>query len=76
MMVAALLLSPGMAAAQGHPAGPMTVIVAFVAGGATDTLARFLIGQMRGILGQPIVIENVAGAAVQFDLFRGLEPVI
>ena len=41
------------------------MIVPFPAGGATDVLARFLAERMRGILGQPIVIENVAGAAGQ-----------
>jgi len=39
------------------------MIVPFPAGGATDTLARFLSEQMRTILGQPIIIENIAGAA-------------
>ena len=53
-----------MAAAQDYPTHPITMIVPFPAGGATDTLARFL-GEMRPILGQPIVIENVAGAAAR-----------
>ena len=39
------------------------MIVPFPAGGATDTLARFLGEYMRDMLGQPIVIENVGGAA-------------
>ena len=65
VMVAALfgLAATGMALAQGYPARAMTMIVPFPAGGATDTLARFLAERMRGILGQPVVIENVAGAA-------------
>jgi len=49
--------------AQPYPARPITMIVPFPAGGATDTLARFLGETMRGILNQPIVIENVGGAA-------------
>ena len=41
----------GMAAAQNYPAHPITMIVPFPAGGATDTLARFLAENMRPILG-------------------------
>src|SRR5437899_12442783 len=56
------LACSGPAAAQNWPSRPINMIVPFPAGGATDTLARFLGGQMRPVLGQPIVIENVAGA--------------
>src|SRR3981081_3090676 len=65
VMVAALvgLAGTGMAAAQGYPTHAITMIVPFPAGGATDSLARYLAEQMRPILGQPIVIENVGGAA-------------
>ena len=61
-ILAAILLglaSTGIAAAQNYPTRPITMIVPFPAGGATDTLARFLAEQMRPILGQPVVIENV-----------------
>ena len=65
MMAATVLAlgSVGIAAAQDYPTHPVTMIVPFPAGGATDTLARYLAEQMRGILGQSIIIENVAGAA-------------
>jgi len=53
----------GVAAAQNYPARTITMIVPFPAGGATDTLARFLAERMRGTLGQAIVIENIGGAA-------------
>jgi tripartite-type tricarboxylate transporter receptor subunit TctC len=62
----------GLAAAQGYPARPITIIVPFPAGGATDTLARFLSEQMRGILGQPIIIENIAGAAGSLGVGRAV----
>jgi tripartite-type tricarboxylate transporter receptor subunit TctC len=52
----------GAASAQTYPAKPITMIVPFAAGGATDTLARFLAERMRAILGQPVIIENVTGA--------------
>ena len=66
------LSSTGMAAAQDYPARPITMIVPFPAGGATDTLARFLAEKMRPILGQPIIIENVAGAAGSIGVGRAV----
>ena len=62
----------GAASAQNYPARALTMIVPFPAGGATDTLARFLAERMRGILGQPIVIENVAGAAGSIGVTRAV----
>ena len=62
----------GTAVAQNYPVRPITMIVPFPAGGATDTLARFLAERMRGILGQPIVIENVAGAAGSIGVTRAV----
>lgn len=73
MLAAVLGLSwTGMAAAQGYPTHPVTMIVPFPAGGATDTLARFLAEKMRAILGQPIIIENVAGAAGSIGVGRAV----
>ena len=62
----------GMAAAQDYPTRPITMIVPFPAGGATDTLARFLGEKLRPILGQAIVIENVAGAAGSIGVGRAV----
>jgi tripartite-type tricarboxylate transporter receptor subunit TctC len=62
----------GMAAAQDYPTHPITMIVPFPAGGATDTLARFLGEQMRPILGQTVVIENIAGAAGTIGVGRAV----
>jgi tripartite-type tricarboxylate transporter receptor subunit TctC len=61
---------PGVA--QAWPTRPINMIVPFPAGGATDTLARFLGEHMRPILGQPIVIENVAGAAGTIGVGRAV----
>lgn len=61
-----------VAAAQVYPARPITMIVPFPAGGATDTLARYLAEQMRGILGQPVIIENVGGAAGSIGVGRAV----
>jgi tripartite-type tricarboxylate transporter receptor subunit TctC len=50
------------AEAQTYPTRPITMIVPFPASGPTDTVARVLAEQIRGSLGQPIIIENVSGA--------------
>jgi tripartite-type tricarboxylate transporter receptor subunit TctC len=73
--MATILLGPGwigIAAAQDYPTRPLTMIVPFPAGGATDTLARYLAEQMRGILGQSVIIENVAGAAGSLGVGRAV----
>jgi tripartite-type tricarboxylate transporter receptor subunit TctC len=62
----------GLVAAQPYPARTIIMIVPFPAGGATDTLARYLAEQMRGILGQSIIIENVAGAAGSIGVGRAV----
>jgi len=62
----------GMAFAADYPARPVAMIVPFPAGGATDTLARFLGEKMRPVLGQPIVIENVGGAAGSIGVTRAV----
>jgi tripartite-type tricarboxylate transporter receptor subunit TctC len=73
-MIAALLgmASTGIAAAQNYPARPVTIIVPFPAGGATDTLARFLAEKMRAILAQPVIIENIGGAAGSIGVGRAV----
>jgi tripartite-type tricarboxylate transporter receptor subunit TctC len=66
----AVLASVGSAGAQSYPTRPITMIVPFPAGGATDTLGRLLGERMRASLGQPIIIENVAGAAGSIGVGR------
>jgi tripartite-type tricarboxylate transporter receptor subunit TctC len=59
-------------AAQDYPARPISMIVPFPAGGATDTVARFLSEKIRAILGQPVIIENVGGAAGTLGVGRAV----
>ena len=61
-LVAATAL-PFRPARAAYPEGPVTWIVAYAAGGGTDTLARLLGEAMSPALGQPIVIENRPGGA-------------
>jgi tripartite-type tricarboxylate transporter receptor subunit TctC len=61
---------PGLARAETYPSRPITLVVPFPAGGPVDTLARFLGEHMRTPLGQPLVIENVSGAAGSIGVGR------
>ncbi len=49
--------------AQAYPSRPITAVVPFSAGGPTDALVRTLGERMRQSLGQPLIVENVTGAA-------------
>ncbi len=60
---ALLLVGAAQAPAQEFPTRPITVIVPFSAGGPTDALIRTLGERMRESLGQPVLVENVTGAA-------------
>src|ERR1700748_3511341 len=62
----------GIALSQDYPTRPITMIVPFPAGGATDTVARFLAEKMRPVLGQPVIIENVGGAAGSIGVTRAV----
>jgi tripartite-type tricarboxylate transporter receptor subunit TctC len=48
--------------AQSYPSRPITMIVPFPAGGGLDSVGRIVAERMAGLIGQPIVIENVSGA--------------
>jgi tripartite-type tricarboxylate transporter receptor subunit TctC len=58
------------ATAQSYPSRPITLVVPFAAGGPTDTLARVLAERMRATLGQPVIVENVSGAAGTISIGR------
>jgi tripartite-type tricarboxylate transporter receptor subunit TctC len=61
---AALVLQFGAAAhAQSWPTKPIRWVVPFAPGGSTDLSARVMAENLRPILGQPIIIDNRAGAA-------------
>src|SRR5947209_1776893 len=61
-LVAALALNASSAVAQDYPTRTITAIVPFPPGGPVDTITRIVGEHMSRTLGQPIVVENVAGA--------------
>ena len=60
---AALPALPRIVRAQTYPARPITMIVPFAAGGPNDRIARIMAERMQVLLGQPVMIENIDGAA-------------
>jgi tripartite-type tricarboxylate transporter receptor subunit TctC len=58
------------ARAQVYPSRPISIIVPYPPGGGTDTVARIIAEPMRVSLGQPVIIENVAGAAGSIGVGR------
>lgn len=62
--VAAWLAAFGIpgASAQSYPSRPITVVVPFAAGGPTDTIGRILGERIGKSVGQPVIVENTAGA--------------
>jgi tripartite-type tricarboxylate transporter receptor subunit TctC len=56
--------------AEVYPARPITIVVPFPAGGPTDMIGRILAERMRASLGQPMTVENVAGAGGSLGVGR------
>src|SRR5215475_6914710 len=69
---AALPAMPRVARAQAYPTRPITMIVPFAPGGISDVMGRMMAEPLRAILGQPIIIENVGGAAGSIGVGRAV----
>lgn len=54
--------APAAALAQDYPTQPVTIVVAYPPGGATDTAVRATAEPLSKILGQPVLVQNVGGA--------------
>jgi tripartite-type tricarboxylate transporter receptor subunit TctC len=66
LLAGAILIASAMAAAQDYPTRPVTVIVPFSTGSASDVIARIVLERMSVSVGQRFVVDNrpAAGGAV------------
>jgi len=62
LLLAVILLAASAAQGQGWPAKPVRMVVAFAPGGSTDVAVRALAERIAPALGQPVLVENRAGA--------------
>src|ERR1700722_18199063 len=61
-VAAATFICAVPAQAEDFPNRPMTMVIPFAAGGPTDILGRVVAARMGEVLGQNVIVENVAGA--------------
>jgi len=62
LLMSVLLTGAGVVAAQGYPSKPIRFIVPNTPGTVSDLAGRIVVPEMSKALGQPIVVENKAGA--------------
>jgi tripartite-type tricarboxylate transporter receptor subunit TctC len=62
LIALAIIVSGQTADAQNYPTRPITVIIPFAGGSASDVVSRIMLERMSRSLGQPIVIDNRPGA--------------
>ena len=73
LRVLVLALFPLLAMAQSYPSKPLKMIVPFPAGGPADIFGRALAHGMSAELGQPVIIENIAGVGGVLGVERGVK---
>jgi tripartite-type tricarboxylate transporter receptor subunit TctC len=61
---AALPAVSRIATAQTYPSRPITMIVPFAPGAATDTIGRMMAERMKSSLGQPVIVARASNRAI------------
>ncbi|MFM9968302.1 MAG: Bug family tripartite tricarboxylate transporter substrate binding protein [Burkholderiales bacterium] len=62
-MAAGILLASGSVCAQGYPAKPIRIVSPYPPGGSTDIVVRLVAPRLSAAMGQPVIVENRAGAS-------------
>jgi tripartite-type tricarboxylate transporter receptor subunit TctC len=70
-LASALLFASTAASAQDYPNRPVRMVTPIAAGGMTDVVSRVVGARLAERLGQPVVIENRAGAGGRTAQARG-----
>ena len=64
-----MALAP-LASAQNFPTKPVSMIVAFPAGGGSDVIGRLVGKSMADAMGQPVIVENVVGVGGSLGVLK------
>ena len=67
LTVVLVLLAFALPVGADYPTRPVTLVVAFTPGGASDVLARILGRKLEQILGQPFVIDKRIQSIISID---------
>ena len=68
--LASAVVGPTVSLAADYPSSPITMVIPLPAGTVLDLIGRFASQRFQKDLGQPIVVENVAGAAGNLGVTR------
>ena len=73
IVILSMVCSAGLASAEWQPQRPITLIVPWSAGGATDQTCRTLAGEMEKVLGQKIPVINQPGGSGSIGMKNAYE---